>query len=122
MYARCIQGSGPKRRDAGKRRDEEHVGTISVQAHPDPYMFRRALKSEEELADLRHKKSGKRLVSFHRKQNAVSRLSYITTRTGLTRLSLAPNFTAQDDGRAHGRGKGGGGNRQASGRHCSAPR
>ncbi|KAI0728176.1 CDF-like metal transporter [Fomitopsis betulina] len=59
---------GPKRRDA-RRKDEEHVGTISVQAHPDPYSFRTALKSEEDLATLRHKKAGKRLVSFHRKQN-----------------------------------------------------
>ncbi|EPS94410.1 hypothetical protein FOMPIDRAFT_1033379 [Fomitopsis schrenkii] len=40
-------------------------------AHPDPYKFRAALKSEEELAKLRHKKAGKRLVSFHLKQNAL---------------------------------------------------
>lgn len=60
------------RRDTGKRRDEEHVGALSIHATTDPYMLRAAWKSEEELDGLRRRKAGKRLVKYHVKQNAVS--------------------------------------------------
>ena len=106
VHARRLQGSGPKRRDTGKRRDEEHVGSLSVQAHPDPYMPRRALKSEEELADLRHKKSGKSLASFHRKQNAVSHAYGCALFIMLTTTAPAHYFVIENNGGAHGGGQG----------------
>ncbi|EPT03404.1 hypothetical protein FOMPIDRAFT_1046948 [Fomitopsis schrenkii] len=64
-------GSTVNRRDTGKRRDEEHVGALSIHATTDPYMLRAAWKSEEELDGLRRRKAGKRLVKYHVKQNAL---------------------------------------------------
>jgi hypothetical protein len=40
----------------------------------DPYSFRRGLKSDNELAELRKRRKGKRLELFHRKQNDVCSL------------------------------------------------
>ncbi|KAH9831261.1 cation efflux family-domain-containing protein [Rhodofomes roseus] len=60
---------GARHRDTGKRRDEEQIGTSVISERPDPYAFRTALLTEEELAALRQKKAGKRLVNYQRKQN-----------------------------------------------------
>ena len=72
MIAHRLQGSVVNRRDAGKRRDQEHVGALSIHATTDPYMLRAALKSDEELDSLRRQKDGKSLVKYHLKQNAVN--------------------------------------------------
>ncbi|KZT71030.1 hypothetical protein DAEQUDRAFT_724785 [Daedalea quercina L-15889] len=56
-------------RDKGKRKDEEHLGASANGSRPDPFMLLAAYKSEEELATLRQKKAGNRLVKYHRKQN-----------------------------------------------------
>lgn len=37
----------------------------------DPFSFRNGIKTDEELVDLRQRKKGKPLESYHRKQNEV---------------------------------------------------
>jgi hypothetical protein len=45
--------------------------TANVHKVDDPFSFRRGLKSDGELAELRRRRKGKRLEMFHRKQNDV---------------------------------------------------
>ncbi|KZT71969.1 hypothetical protein DAEQUDRAFT_723602 [Daedalea quercina L-15889] len=61
--------TGTKRRANSKRKDEEQTGIPLTPSHPDPYSFQTAYKTHEELASLRRKKAGNRLVSFYHKQN-----------------------------------------------------
>lgn len=39
--------------------------------HPDPYQFSDGLKTQDELAELRRRKQGKKVEKFHRRQNDV---------------------------------------------------
>ncbi|KAH9935346.1 CDF-like metal transporter [Fomitopsis serialis] len=52
-----------------KQRDEEQRATSVSSERADPYAFRGAYMTEEELDKLRSRKSGKRLVKYQRKQN-----------------------------------------------------
>ncbi|KIJ07922.1 hypothetical protein PAXINDRAFT_173201 [Paxillus involutus ATCC 200175] len=50
--------------------DVEMEPQASVAKHPDPYMFRDGLKTDDELSQLRRRhKTGKHLEKYHRKQN-----------------------------------------------------
>ena len=52
--------------------DLERASSSSVLAQPDPFLFRDALKTSPQLADLRRRrKTGKRLEKYHRRQNNV---------------------------------------------------
>ena len=54
--------------------DLERGSSSSVLAQPDPFLFRDALKTSPQLADLRQRrKTGKRLEKYHRRQNNVRR-------------------------------------------------
>jgi hypothetical protein len=54
--------------------DLERGSSSSVLAQPDPFLFRDALKTSPQLADLRRRrKTGKRLEKYHRRQNEVRR-------------------------------------------------
>ncbi|KAH9948224.1 CDF manganese transporter [Amylocystis lapponica] len=52
-----------------KDSDVEHVAELG-QEHPDPYLLRRGIKTDDELAAIRSlRKSGKKLERFHKRQN-----------------------------------------------------
>jgi hypothetical protein len=52
--------------------DLERASSSSALAQPDPFLFRDALKTTPQLADLRRRrKTGKRLEKYHRRQNEV---------------------------------------------------
>ncbi|KIJ66447.1 hypothetical protein HYDPIDRAFT_129314 [Hydnomerulius pinastri MD-312] len=56
--------------EVGQDGDIEMKPQVKVELHPDPYMFRGGLKTDEELSQLRRRhKTGKRLEKYHRKQN-----------------------------------------------------
>lgn len=80
-----------------------------AESAPDPYMFRGALKTDDELSQLRRRyKHGKSLESYHRKQNNVRvhqlYLSFVTVIHPL--ISAAHPCTPQIDGRSHQRSQG----------------
>jgi hypothetical protein len=65
--------------------DAESPTTPHITTSNDPYNIGHGLKTEEEIAELRSRKRGKRLAKYHRKQNDVSASisSFFHVRTSL---------------------------------------
>ena len=60
--------------------DVESVLSTAI-ADTDPFSFRNGRKTDEELVVLRHRKKGKPLENYHRKQNEVRSLFFRTVRS-----------------------------------------
>jgi hypothetical protein len=61
-----------RRLDTAADTDAESPTTPHITTSNDPYNIGHGLKTEEEIAELRSRKRGKRLAKYHRKQNDVS--------------------------------------------------
>ena len=75
----------------------------------DPYMFSSGVKTDDELSALRAAKRGKRLESYHKKQNAVRTVFSLSPVICLfidRLLASAYRLPPEADGGAHGRRKG----------------
>ena len=60
-----------RRLDSAADTDAESPTTPRITTSSDPYNIGHGLKTDAEIAELRSRKRGKRLASYHRKQNDV---------------------------------------------------
>ena len=66
-----------RRLDSAPDTDAESPTTPRITTSNDPYNFGHALKTDAEITELRNRKRGKRLASYHRKQNDVCDSSFL---------------------------------------------